>query len=221
MISGIIEDNPIFIGCSTLVILLCLTLKIHFHHLMKEILRDHIEEIIQLTDDEFTYILSHFWLKTFKKHQIVVHQDDSVKYNFFILKGLMKSARITSEGKEHIVQFAMENWWITDLEAFHHGTNSKFTIDCLDVTTAYAVTVENKIKLCLELPKMEHFFHVKTTAGYIALQKRVLCLISSKAQDRYHNLLEQYPGLIQRLPKTIIASFLGVSRETLSRLGLN
>ncbi|MCX2680847.1 Crp/Fnr family transcriptional regulator [Galbibacter sp. EGI 63066] len=184
---------------------------------MKEILRAHIEEIVQLTDDEFARVLPHFIPKTFKKHQIVVHQDDLVKYNFFILKGLMKSARITSDGKEHIMQFAMENWWITDLEAFHNGTNSKFTIDCLEDTTTYVITLESKLKLCQELPKMEHFFHVKTTAGYIALQKRVLCFISSKAQDRYHNLLEQDPMLIQRVPKVMIASFLGVSRETLSR----
>ena len=188
---------------------------------MKETLREHIEEIVQLTDDEFTYILSHFTPRTFKKHQIVVHQGDLVKYNFFILKGLMKSARTTPDGKEHIVQFAMENWWITDLEAFHNGINSKFTIDCLEETGTYALTLENKIKLCQELPKMEHFFHVKTTAGYIALQKRVLCFISSKAQDRYHNLIEQYPGLIQRVPKAMVASFLGVSRETLSRLAVS
>ena len=187
---------------------------------MEELLRKHIEEIVQLSDDEFIYISSHFIPKQFKKHQIVIHQDDLVKYNFFILKGLMKAARIAVDGKEHIVQFAMENWWITDLEGFHKGTNSKFTIDCLEETTAYVLTLENKLKLCRELPKMEHFFHVKTTAGYIALQKRILCFISSKAQDRYHNLLEQYPGLLQRVPKTMIASFLGVSRETLSRLAL-
>ncbi|MEH6679889.1 MAG: Crp/Fnr family transcriptional regulator [Sediminicola sp.] len=185
---------------------------------MQEALRTHFEEIIKLTDDEFTYVLSHFKPKKFKKHQIVVHQDDVVRYNFFILKGLMRSSSSTADGKEHIVQFAMENWWITDLEAFHNGTVSKFTIDCLEETNTYALTLENKIKLCRELPKMEHFFHMKTTAGYIALQKRVLCFISSKAQDRYHNLLEQYPGIIQRVPKAMVASFLGVSRETLSRL---
>lgn len=185
---------------------------------MEESLRKHIAKIIQLSDEEFTYVRSLFIVKKFKKHQIVVHQDDFVKYNFFIVNGLMKSARVSPEGKEHIVQFAMENWWITDLEAFHYGTGSKFTIDCLEETITYALTLENKLELCRKLPKMEHFFHVKTTAGYIALQKRILCFISSKAQDRYHNLLEQYPGLIQRVPKTMIASFLGVSRETLSRL---
>jgi CRP-like cAMP-binding protein len=65
---------------------------------------------------------------------------------------------------------------------------------------------------------MEYFFRKKTTAGYIALQRRILCLISSTAKERYENLLTQYPGLFQRVPKTLIASYLGVTRETLSRL---
>ncbi|GAA0892763.1 hypothetical protein GCM10009122_24420 [Fulvivirga kasyanovii] len=187
---------------------------------MEETLRKHLEEIIELTDEEFALVLSHFKLRTFKKHQIVIDQGDPVKYNLFIIKGLMKSARVTPDGKEHIVQFAMENWWITDLEAFHYGTHSKFTVDCLEDTTTYGLTLESKLLLCKQLPKIEHFFHVKTTTGYIALQKRVLCFISSKAQDRYHNLLDQYPGLMQRVPKTMIASFLGVSRETLSRMAV-
>lgn len=185
---------------------------------MNSILRNQIEEIVKLTDEEFDFVLRHFQSKIFKKHQIVIHQDDLVKYNFFITEGLMKSAKMSDDGKEHIVQFAMENWWITDLEAFHYGTPSKFTIECLEPTKAYTLTLENKKKLCHEMPKMEHFFHVKTTRGYVALQKRVLCFISNKAQDRYHNLIEEYPNLAQRVPKSMIASFLGVSRETLSRL---
>ncbi|UZR98352.1 Crp/Fnr family transcriptional regulator [Chondrinema litorale] len=185
---------------------------------MNHKLRQQIEKIISLTDDEFDVVLKHFQVKAFKKHQIVIHQDDYVKYDFYITEGLMKSANMKPDGKEHIVQFAMEDWWITDPEAFHLGTKSKFTIDCLEDTKAFSLTLENKEKLCKAIPKMEHFFRKKATAGYIGLQKRILCFISSKAQDRYHNLLEEYPGLIQRVPKTLIASYLGVSRETLSRL---
>lgn len=83
---------------------------------------------------------------------------------------------------------------------------------------ALALTLENKEKLCKELQKMEHFFLKKTIAGYIALQKRILCFISNTAYERYTNLIMQYPGLIQRVPKSMIASYLGVTRETLSRL---
>jgi CRP-like cAMP-binding protein len=92
-------------------------------------------------------------------------------------------------------------------------------VDCLEDVEAFALSFENKWKLCRELQKMEYFFLRKTTAGYIALQKRVLCFISSNAAERYNNLLTLYPGLLQRVSKSMVASYLGITRETLSRLG--
>lgn len=185
---------------------------------MKAILRQQIEEIISLSDEEFEYVLSHFEQKIFRKNHLIIQQGDFVRYDYFVAKGLMKASRISPEGKEHIVHFAMENWWITDPEAFHQGTTASLSVDCLEDATVFALTLEHKEKLCKNLQKMEYFFRKKATAGYIGLQKRIMCFISSKASDRYHNLLEQYPDLIQRVPKTMIASYLGVSRETLSRL---
>jgi CRP-like cAMP-binding protein len=181
-------------------------------------LRQQIEKIVSLTDDEFEFVLSHFKEKNFKKHQIIIHEGDYVRYDFYVVKGLMKSSHNKPEGKEHIIQFASEDWWITDPQAFHNKTKATLLVDCLEDTKVLALSLENKVKLCMELQKMEHFFLKKTTAGYIALQKRILCLISSNATERYLNLLAQYPGLVQRIPKSMIASYLGVSRETLSRL---
>lgn len=185
---------------------------------MESKLRHHIEQTITLTDDEFAQVLSYFKPKVFKKHHLIIQQGDYVTHEFFVAKGLMKAARTSAEGKEHIIHFAMEDWWITDPEAFHNGTKASLSVDCLEAATVFALTLENKERMCRDLQKMEYFFRKKTTAGYIALQKRIMCLISSKASDRYHYLLEQYPDLIQRVPKTMIASYLGVSRETLSRL---
>ena len=181
-------------------------------------LRKQIEEIVKLTDDEFAFVLEHFEKRRFKKHQIVLHEGDFAKYDFFALKGLMRVSRLDLDGREHILQFGMENWWITDAEAFHHKTKSLLIVDCLENTETLSLTLENKEKLSRELLKMQTFFLKKTTNGYIALQKRILCFLSSNANERYHNLLTQYPGLIQRVPKAMIASYLGVSRETLSRL---
>ncbi|HBG41307.1 MAG TPA: Crp/Fnr family transcriptional regulator [Porphyromonadaceae bacterium] len=181
-------------------------------------LRQQIEKIVPLTNDEFEFVLSHFKEKNFKKHQIIIHEGDYVQYDFYVVKGLMKSSHTNPEGKEHMIQFALENWWITDPQAFHNSTKATLNVDCLEDTKVLAISLENREKLCKELQKMEYFFLKKTTAGYIALQKRILCLISSTATERYYNLLAQYPGLIQRIPKQMVASYLGVSRETLSRL---
>ncbi|NVN19221.1 cyclic nucleotide-binding domain-containing protein [Muricauda sp. HICW] len=181
-------------------------------------LRKQIEEIVKLNDTEFDFVLEHFQKKSFKKHQIVLHEGDYAHFEFFVVKGLMRVSRLDFDGKEHILQFGMENWWITDAEAFHHKTKSTLIVDCLEDTETLSLTLENKEKLSSELPKMRDFFLKKTTNGYIALQKRILCFLSSNANDRYHNLITLYPGLIQRVPKAMIASYLGVTRETLSRL---
>jgi CRP-like cAMP-binding protein len=188
------------------------------YRLMNIELRRQIEKIVSLTDYEFYFVSSHFKEKNFKKHQIVIHEGNHVPYDFYIVKGLMKSSHINPEGKEHILQFALEDWWITDPGAFHNQTMATLSIQCLEDTKVLALTLEHKEKLCKDLQKMEYFFLKKTTAGYIALQKRILCLISSTATERYLHLLNEYPGLIQRIPKSMVASYLGVSRETLSRL---
>lgn len=188
--------------------------------MMKDILRQQIEEIVSLTDEEFEFVLTHFQPKKFKKHQIVIHEGDHAPYDFFVVKGLMKVSRVDLDGKEHIVQFALENWWITDSQAFHNRVKATLSVDCLEDTDVFALTLENKEKLYHEMLKMQYFFLKKTTAGYIALQKRILCFISANANERYNNLISLYPGLLQRVPKSMIASYLGVTRETLSRLNV-
>ncbi|MEP5341064.1 MAG: Crp/Fnr family transcriptional regulator [Algibacter sp.] len=181
-------------------------------------LRKQIEEIVKLTDDEFTFVLEHFHKKVYKKHQIVLHEGDYAQFDFFVIKGLMRVTRLDSEGKEHILQFGMENSWVTDGESYHHKTASLLTIDCLEETEVLSLTLENKEKLIKELQKMQIFLLKKTINEHIVLQKRILCFLSNNANDRYHNILSLSPSLIQRVPKSMIASYLGVTRETLSRL---
>ncbi|MFZ6013849.1 MAG: Crp/Fnr family transcriptional regulator [Bacteroidota bacterium] len=185
---------------------------------MSLLLQKHIEEIIpNLTDEEFQYVLSHFTPVKRKKHQFIVQAGQEVKYDYWVIKGCLKAFFIDAEGKEHILQFAMENWWITDYNAYHNKIKSSIFIDCIEDCELLSISLNDYEKLCREMHKMEHFWSVKSKYGYIALQKRILSLLKNTAQERYEQLLEQYPQLFQRVPKKMIASFLGVSRETLSR----
>ncbi|MCU0451818.1 MAG: Crp/Fnr family transcriptional regulator [Bernardetiaceae bacterium] len=186
---------------------------------MSELLRQHIEKITPLSDEEFTYILSHFVVKKYKKHRFIVQENEGVTYDFFVTKGLLKSAFTNLEnGKEHILQFAWEDWWITDYQAYFNQTKASLGIECMEEVEVLALSLHNRDKLCAELHKIEHFFRRKSNAGYVALQRRILSLLNSSAQQRCDQLLATYPQLFQRVPKTLIASYLGVSRETLSRL---
>lgn len=181
-------------------------------------LRKHIEEITPVSDTEFEYILSHFEKKKLKKHQFLIQENNNVPNDHFVINGLLKAYYTNDEGKEHILQFAMENWWITDYQAHFKREKANINVDCIEDCEVLCLSLENREKLCSELQKIEHFFRIKSNFGYVALQRRILSLLDKDAKGRYEQLMELYPSLLQRVPKKIIASYLGVSRETLSRL---
>jgi CRP-like cAMP-binding protein len=115
------------------------------------------------------------------------------------------------------LQFALEDWWITDYQAYFSQTEATIAIDCIEDCEVLSLSLHKREKICAELHKMEHFFRKKSNGGYVALQRRILSLLNSSAKERYESLLKQSPKLFQRVPKALIASYLGVSRETLSR----
>jgi CRP-like cAMP-binding protein len=184
---------------------------------MSEKLRQHIEKITPISDQEFEYILSHFTTKKLKKHQFLIQEGENVVNDYFVLSGLLKASHIDKEGKEYIMQFAMEDWWITDYQAYFNQSTATLTIDCIEEVELLCLSLQNRDKICADLHKIEHFFRKKSNMGYIALQRRILSFLNSNAKERYEQLLLQYPNLFQKVPKTLIASYLGVSRETLSR----
>ena len=181
-------------------------------------LRKHIEEISSLSDEEFNYLKAFFTLKRVRKNQYLTHEGDEVKYEFLVLSGLYKVFFLDEQGKEHIIHFAQENWWMSDYYAFFkHKTGTVF-IECIEAGEVLYSTYATREKLASEFHKMEHFYRVKLTNGYVALQERVKLLLSSTPIERYEAFSKTYPDLLQRLPKKLIAEYLGVSRETLSRL---
>lgn len=184
---------------------------------MSHILRNQIEEHTLLSDEEFDYILSHFETKKLKKHQFLIQENETVEKNYFVINGCLKAYHIDSTGKEHILQFAIQNWWITDFQAFFNQTKSTLFIDCIEESELLSLSFENAEKLCSEMHKMEHFFRKKSNSGYIALQQRILSMLNNNPKEQYDKLLLQNPVLFQKVPKKLIASYLGVSRETLSR----
>lgn len=181
-------------------------------------LRKHFEEIITLSDLEFEYVMSHFEKKKLKKHQFLIQEGNEVHNDHFVTKGLLKAYYTNDEAKEHILQLAMEDWWVTDYQAYFNQAKATINVDCLEDCEVLCLSLENREKICAELQKIEHFFRIKSNFGYIALQRRILSLLDKDAKGRYEQLKALYPSLLQRVPKTILAAYLGVSRETLSRL---
>ncbi|WP_343305131.1 Crp/Fnr family transcriptional regulator [Chitinophaga niabensis] len=185
---------------------------------MSDFLIEHFKQIIPLDEKEAAYIASHFTYKKFKKHQFVVQEGSPVPYSFLVAKGSLKSYHTDDNGKEHILQFGFENWWITDFHAYSNETPATIHVDCMEDSELYCLSLQDREKLCLEMHKVAYFFLTKANKGYLALQQRILSLLNSNAKERYEQLLLLYPGILNKVPKQLIAAYLGVSRETLSRL---
>lgn len=185
---------------------------------MQEILRKHIEKIVPLTDDEFAFVFSHFTTQTHKKREFLFQRGDSVQYAYFVVSGLLMLTYDDDSGKQHVVSFAMEDWWESDFQAYYNNTKAVMSLQCLEDSTLLCISLKNCQKLCASLQKIEHFFHKKSNAGNIGSQQRILSFLTSNANERYEQLIKRYPSLLQRVSKSLLASYLGVSRETLSRL---
>jgi len=181
------------------------------------LLRNHIEEINPLSDEEWDYIIPFFTYKKLKKHQFLLQKGDTVSKEYWIIKGLLKTYALDESGKEHILQFAMENYWTSDYFAFQYQVPGNLYIDCIEDSEFFCLALEDRETICKKVPALANFFRVKSNIGYIALQQRIMSLLTETAETRYNNIIKKLPKLIQRVPKKLLASYLGVTRETLSR----
>jgi CRP-like cAMP-binding protein len=184
----------------------------------KEILRVHVEKNASLSDDQFDYFFSRFQPQSYKKGQVIIKEGDKVNYEYFVTKGCLKSFYINDDLKMFILQFAMPTWWASDYNALYFGTRATISIDCVTDTEVLCLSNADREELCNKIHQAEYFFRWRTNKGFVAVQKRLLSLMNNDTKHRYEELMSQYPQLYNIVPKHLIAAYLGVSRETLSRL---
>ena len=184
----------------------------------KEILKEHIAKTVLLTDDQFDYFFSHFKPQSYKKGQVIIAEGDRVDHEYFVLDGCLKTFYINDDVKMFILQFAMATWWASDYNALYGRTRATVNVDCITDADVLSLSHEDREKICGEIHQVEHFFRWRTNKGYVASQKRLLSMMNNDAKHRYEELMAQYPELYNVVPKHLIAAYLGVSRETLSRL---
>lgn len=183
-----------------------------------ELLKATISKTVSLSDEQFEYVFSHFKEQHFTKGQTIISAGEKVNQEYFVVEGCLKSFYINEEIKIFILQFSMPTWWASDFEALYSGEKAKINVDCITDATVLALSNEDREKICREIHPMEHFFRWRTNRGYVATQKRLLSFMNNDTKHRYEELLALYPQLYNLVPKHLIAAYLGVSRETLSRL---
>jgi len=185
---------------------------------MFELLQQKISEKIQLTEEEFAYCKTVFLPKKLRKRQYLLQEGDVCKYQAFVVKGILRSYIIDEKGTEHILQFAPEGWWIADLYSYLTSEPSNFTMDALEDAELLMIARPEWEELMKKVPKLEHYFRVLIQNHLIATQRRLLQTITQTAEEKYRKFAQTYPDCIQRVPQHMIASYLGITRETLSRL---
>lgn len=183
----------------------------------KNILREHIERKVSISDDQFDYVAAFFKPMSFKKKDKLITAEEAVQAEYFVLSGCLSTYVVNDEQKMHILQFAMHTWWASDYNALYNNDKASLHVDCVSDAEVLCLLNEDREKMCRELHNMESFFRWRSNGGYVSLQKRILSLLNNDAQSRYEELMQQYPELYNLVPKHLIAAYLGVSRETLSR----
>jgi CRP-like cAMP-binding protein len=184
----------------------------------KEVLKAHVAKIASMTDEQFDYFFSFFKEQSFKKGQALICESDAVHCEYFVISGYLKSFIVNDDLKMLILQFAMPTLWISDYDALYNHTRATISVDCITDTKVLCLSNSGREKLCAELHKAEYFFRWRTNRGFVAAQKRQLSFMNNTVKYRYEELFNQYPELYSIVPKGLIAAYLGVSRETLSRI---
>ena len=179
---------------------------------------DYIAKYVDLSQEEKKILGSKVKFRSYLKGQYVVQQGDVCKYETFVLIGCLKTFYVDTEGQERIVMFAIENWWTSDLGSFINQTPADFNVQCLENSQVAQLSFEDLEQLYQDIPKLEHFFRIIIQKAFAASQKRIINGFSLSARERYLLFREQYPRLEQRVPQYMIASYLGMTAEFLSKI---
>lgn len=173
---------------------------------------------ISLSEEEIEFCKTIFIPKKLRKRQYLLQEGDVCKYTAFVVKGLLRTFTVDEKGNEPILQFSMEEWWIADLYSFITGESSIYNIEALEDCELLVITEPSWQLLLEKIPALERFFRILIQNNLIATQRRLIGTMTETAEEKYLKLLDEAPSCMQRVPQHMIASYLGISRETLSRI---
>ena len=181
---------------------------------------DYIERksSVKLSEDERNLITTQLKPKKLRKRQYFLQEGEVCKYMGFIVKGATRMFAADEKGHEHILHFGLEDWWVGDYESFYLLTPSKYYVEALEEVEMILVTNEQLQELAQAIPAIEKMLDSLNKGAAIANNKRMHAAISLTAEERYEDLARMYPHFFQRFPQNMIASYLGISPETLSRI---
>ena len=177
-----------------------------------------IKKSISLSSEAEKYIYSIAKEKTVSKGETLIREGQSVNKTFFVTDGCLRSFCVDKEGKEHTLQFAIEDWWISDFMAIYNHEPAALTVECITESAVIEFNAQKLNEIYLQFPELEPFQRKNLERHVVSLHKRILNQLQLTALERYNLFLEQYPSIEQYVPNYHIASYLGITQQSLSRV---
>ena len=185
---------------------------------MLDQLFQHITLFSKLDEEEKNLLNEHCNIKEIKSKQFFLHQGELCKHHYFIIKGCCRSYFVNRKGNEQIVNFGIENWWISDYDSFINGTTSRLNIQATEDTKLLYIDKPSFDLLCNQSHNLERYFRVMTEKAHIAAQRRIGYLFDLSAEEGYELFRSHNPEFLQRVPQYMLASYLGMTPEFLSKI---
>ena len=178
----------------------------------------HIAKFVALSDAEQEILCAAIRVETFAKKELMLREGQHCDRHFFILKGCCRMYIVNEKGNEQTLQFAIENWWVTDYLSVQNQAPSHFNLQATEPLTAIVMGQEILEKLLEQIPKLERYFRLGLQKSFGAAQMRIKFLFTMNAQQRYENMSRAFPEFVQRVPQYMLASYLDFSPELLSKI---
>jgi len=179
---------------------------------------DKIKNSISLSSEAEEYIYSIAKEKTVSKGKILIREGQTVNKTYFVIQGSLRAFCVDKEGKEHTLQFAIKDWWISDFMAIYNNEPASLTVECLTDSTVIEFNAQKLDEIYLQFPEIEPFQRKNLERHVVSLHKRILNQLQLTALERYNLFLNQYPDIERNISNYHIASYLGITQQSLSRI---
>lgn len=183
-----------------------------------ETINKNISRLISLTDEEKEIFTSHLRILKVKKKQFIVQPEFVCKYRSYVLSGAFQVYMVGNDGQKHTIALAIEDWWTSDFASYITQEPATLFVEAVEDSTLIQLSYKDEQELYEQIPKFERFFRLQVERSGIAIQKRMLWSISKTAEERYAEFVKRYPTFLQRFPQYIIASYLGMTTQFLSKI---
>jgi CRP-like cAMP-binding protein len=179
---------------------------------------NYVRKIVPLSDEEGTEFADAFKVIKVKKRQFIIQPEFTAKSRYFVLKGSLRAYVVGDEGQDHTIQLAMEEWWISDYNSYIFQQPASMFVMALEDSLMLQITHKEEARLKASNHKFETFFRVLAERSVAFMQKRIISNLTQSAEERYSLFMEKYPAMALRFPQYVIASYLGMTTEFLSKI---